>query len=280
MKSISISGLNMLITAFAVISLYALLPTIAFATTYTCPSGLGATASTVVDSSCYAYFSTTKNRADAETACTNIGGHLTAIRSSTVNSAVVSIISNSVWIGGSDDNAINTGASEGNFFWIGDNQAFWTGGLSGASNGGAYTNWDTGEPNNDHGGGESCVEFYTSSGRWNDLYCSMSRSYVCQIPATATETASSSSYVQHGGGLRGVSLQMRIDQAVQSRNSAHPSAPKVRSKKSQSSVDNQRASEMALFECTRLQYMKQSVQGKQRVNTSVYKKFGVGCNGI
>ena len=34
----------------------------------------------------------------------------------------------------------------------------------------SYTRWDSGEPNNDHGG-EHCVHMWKDEGKWNDLRC-------------------------------------------------------------------------------------------------------------
>ena len=44
-----------------------------------------------------------------------------------------------------------------------------------------YTNWGRGEPNN-HANKEDCAEF--SSGIWNDLDCSESRRFICQLKSS------------------------------------------------------------------------------------------------
>ena len=51
---------------------------------------------------------------------------------------------------------------EGNFVWE----------TTGAQ-GSVYTNWDTGEPNNDdgEGGGEDCVQIRANAFKWNDCSC-------------------------------------------------------------------------------------------------------------
>lgn len=46
----------------------------------------------------------------------------------------------------------------------------------------SYDNWDIQEPNN--AGGENCVEIKQTKNqyKWNDLDCSLKRSYICQKP--------------------------------------------------------------------------------------------------
>ena len=68
--------------------------------------------------------------------------------------------------------------------WIGvhrdETKKFITTGGIGVS----YTNWNTGEPNNEVGK-EGCVEMYalgSAAGRWNDMPCSgYDRRHVCEL---------------------------------------------------------------------------------------------------
>jgi hypothetical protein len=69
------------------------------------------------------------------------------------------------WIGLRDD------VTEGVFHWVRD------GGAGPPLTG--YTNWDSGEPNNQFDN-EDCVHFWGSGGTWNDEACSDARAYVCE----------------------------------------------------------------------------------------------------
>ncbi|XP_077869721.1 alpha-tectorin-like isoform X1 [Saccoglossus kowalevskii] len=60
------------------------------------------------------------------------------------------------WIGVSDEN------HEGNFTYCSDNHPI------------TYSNWDTNEPNNEHGA-ENCVEVWKLAGKWNDVNCTVVR---------------------------------------------------------------------------------------------------------
>lgn len=44
-----------------------------------------------------------------------------------------------------------------------------------------YTNWNSGEPN-DYKGNEDCVEYQTSTHKWNDRNCYSATNYICAIP--------------------------------------------------------------------------------------------------
>ncbi len=200
---------------------------------YACPSGLGATETIVVGNICYAYYSTTLLWSPAEAACETLNGKLAAIRSSEQNAAIQSIITQNAWIGATDSGSLVSGANEGEYFWAGDTQAFWTGGMGGSTVDDAYHNWDIGEPNDMWAGGEDCAHMYTN-GTWNDLGCKDSNfnAYVCQVTAVANASSSSTENVSpHAGGLRDISLQARIDQAVQRRNGALTAAVSVSSAK-------------------------------------------------
>lgn len=199
--------------------------TVVASTTYSCPASLTAANTTVVGSTCYAYYTIALSWPSAVTACSGMNGYLARIRSAEIDNAISSIASTDVWFGASDDNANIVGASEGNFFWLGDSTAFWTGGQAGSPVGGAYTNWETGEPNNSST--ENCALKYSyGSHRWNDYYCANGRHYVCELAAIANvETAPVSQ--QRSGGQRPETLKKLIDQAVARRNGeqVHTAAP-------------------------------------------------------
>lgn len=194
------------------------------AVSYVCPSGINATNSIVLDSTCYAYYASAKSWSQAETACQGVGGHLVAIRTAIIDEAIASIAPAEVWIGASDNGSNISGASEGNFFWAGDTTSFWEGGEAGAATNGRYTNWNTDEPN-DFGSNEDCVVKY-DTGKWNDYVCGNGRNYVCGIPAEdPTSSSSSTAGTARSGGLRSQSLQMRIDQAVKKLKGKRSTAP-------------------------------------------------------
>ncbi len=200
-------------TAFAVFSIAQTV----MATSYVCPN-IGATRTTIVDGTCYGHFASFGDAAHARSACSAIGGKLASIRSSSVNTALFTLLQGaSDWIGGGDDDSIVTGSSEGNFFWPGDVQAFWTGGVSGGPFGGAYANWKTGEPNDNFG--EDCMEIQGVSGQWNDLFCTANLGgYICEIATVASSSVASgdgaNSFTPARGGLRPESLKLRIEQAA------------------------------------------------------------------
>lgn len=197
-------------------------------TGYFCPGNLNATATAVTGSSCYAYFSTTLTWSAAKAACESIDGTLARIASSTENTAVHSIISSTEpWIGAADDTSLVSGSSEGEFFWHGDSQAFWTGGQGGTTTGRSYANWNTGtsEPNNG-AGTEDCVQMY-ANGQWNDYDCSDPKSYVCLLTASENETTSSVETGGGGGGVRAQTLQNKISASLQRTTTRHASANDV-----------------------------------------------------
>jgi hypothetical protein len=80
------------------------------------------------------------------------------------------------WIGASD------AAVEGAWRWQ-DGTQFWSGTAGGSSPGMLYENWNTGEPN--ESGGQDCGVFYGSAsapwGTWDDLGCTQTRAFVCEI---------------------------------------------------------------------------------------------------
>jgi len=74
------------------------------------------------------------------------------------------------WIGANDR------ATEDSWTWP-DDTPFWRGRSSGSRVGGAYANWDPGEPNDD--GTEDCAEMQ-SDGQWNDVPCRTVQEFVCE----------------------------------------------------------------------------------------------------
>jgi hypothetical protein len=83
----------------------------------------------------------------------------------------------SLWLGGSDS------GSEGQWYWPSangdqDGAHFWSGTGSGSAPGGAYSNWDTGEPNNEYtqengrpATNADCTFMYSSNSTWWDWAC-------------------------------------------------------------------------------------------------------------
>ncbi|MFM8931036.1 MAG: hypothetical protein ACKOS8_04040, partial [Gemmataceae bacterium] len=107
-------------------------------------------------------------------------GYLATITSTQENTFAFSKVSGYGWIGASDDyryinNALNSttfanqAASEGKWYWVTGPEAgqqFWQGTSSGASVGGRYNNWGSGEPNN---AGNENFGHFLNNGQWNDF---------------------------------------------------------------------------------------------------------------
>jgi hypothetical protein len=116
---------------------------------------------------------------------TTANGYLATITSAEENTFIRTYVSQTSWIGASDDVAIvnaalgstvyaNQAAVEGRWHWVTGPEA---GTLFSVGNGnptpeqGRFNAWAGGEPNN--AGGEHCGEFYVS-GTWNDIPCGAS----------------------------------------------------------------------------------------------------------
>ncbi|MEQ9188569.1 MAG: GEVED domain-containing protein [Cryomorphaceae bacterium] len=101
------------------------------------------------------------SKAAAQALATSMGGYLASISSQAENDFLQPRVSGSFpWIGLTD------GAAEGTFVW--DNgEAF------------SYSNWSGGEPNN--AGNEDCVQYYYTTGFWNDVLCSNSYPGIIEI---------------------------------------------------------------------------------------------------
>uniref|UniRef100_A0A8C8RRL1 Surfactant protein D n=1 Tax=Pelusios castaneus TaxID=367368 RepID=A0A8C8RRL1_9SAUR len=95
--------------------------------------------------------------------CLQAGGQLASPRNAAENAAVQQIVTSynkAVFLG------INDIQTEGQFKYLNGQNI-------------AYSNWQTGEPNNDNGV-EDCVEVY-SSGKWNDKACGERRLILCEF---------------------------------------------------------------------------------------------------
>ncbi|MCB9627364.1 MAG: DUF4215 domain-containing protein [Sandaracinaceae bacterium] len=124
----------------------------------------------------------TKNWANAQQYCTQIGGNLVRVDSIdeqyhlTRAVGLVGSQGSSVWHGGNDI------AAEGTWRWSNNNDHFWTGTSGGTPIGGFYTQWAPGEPNDS--GGEDCGTFWNAGGvdwRWNDATCGTNQPFVCEV---------------------------------------------------------------------------------------------------
>ncbi len=245
--------------------------------TYTCPTLGSATATTVYGNLCYAYYTTALSWSDAKIACASIGGKLATIKNAGADAAIASIALTDSWFGAADNNSLISGSSEGNYYWI-DGYPFWTGGQAGSAVGGAYTNWETGEPNNL--GGENCLLKYSSNGKWNDYGCGNGRHYVCEIAAdqNAVNVNNATSQGEQGaGGLRSASLQMRINGSSRGK---HPAAPSSSARSISSIAPMGNVVNPADAECRRMKFSSLPPMKQKVVNTMILKKFGRGCTAL
>ena len=106
--------------------------------------------------SCFKSFSSRLVWNAAKSACSGIGTRLAVLNLQGLKEAKISS-----WIGLHRDPK-----SSSRWLWIDGSRAI-------------YPNWDSGEPNN-NGGSEDCVEI-RPSGKLNDLPCSITRPYFCEI---------------------------------------------------------------------------------------------------
>ncbi|KAJ7391740.1 C-type lectin domain 19 member A [Desmophyllum pertusum] len=119
-----------------------------------------------MQSSCYNFFSKALNWNAAKSACETLGSKLVAINSQAEQQALASKITDaqSRWIGLYRD-------PKDKFRWL------WVDGTRPN-----YTYWNTEEPNSVH---EECGEMLSKAnygGKWNDLMCTNSIPYICEIP--------------------------------------------------------------------------------------------------
>ncbi|CAG5125361.1 unnamed protein product, partial [Candidula unifasciata] len=133
-----------------------------------CPSGwLG------YGSNCYNFFGTGMDKqtwAGAQSTCANQapGGSLATVADNATQAWLLKTALSSfptmktIWIG------LNDRDSEGGYAWA-DNSPF------------TYANWSPNEPNNKLDR-EDCVAWIVPLNTWNDDYCYMPYSYICQVP--------------------------------------------------------------------------------------------------
>lgn len=100
---------------------------------------------------------------DAKTECEKAGGQLATPKSDTQNKALENIVkqySINAWIG------VMQWKKGSQFVYLNHQRV-------------AYTNWNSGEPNNEYNI-EECVEMYTE-GTWNDKSCKEKRLTICEF---------------------------------------------------------------------------------------------------
>ena len=114
----------------------------------------------------YCGVDTLMNWTSAESYCQlTFGTHLATIKSSIDNANVRIAGSGSVWIGYNDRD------NEGTFVWVGGT----------GDEGYNYTNWQSGEPNENTPNKQDCVIMKTDE-TWDDTPCSNTRRSVCNAP--------------------------------------------------------------------------------------------------
>ncbi|XP_043911867.1 pulmonary surfactant-associated protein D-like isoform X2 [Protopterus annectens] len=100
---------------------------------------------------------------NARTECANAGGQLATPDTAVQNKAlqdIVNLYKKGAWIG------VIAEWSKNRFVYLNRQPV-------------RYTNWNKGEPNNEHNV-EECVEMYTT-GTWNDKQCNVERLVVCEF---------------------------------------------------------------------------------------------------
>lgn len=133
------------------------------------------------DERCFALVTTPSTWSEAQLACQERGNgwDLAVIREPEQNAWLVEISGDVIdaWVGASDLE------SEGDWRWVGDEQAFWIGpGDTGASVGGAYENWNRGEnPEPNGSAGSNCLRLRASGG-WADIACDEAFASLCEGP--------------------------------------------------------------------------------------------------
>jgi hypothetical protein len=108
---------------------------------------------------CYIVNRTATTWAAAQSTCKSSGGNLAIVNNGSENYYIYSITQTAVWMGANDN------ATEGSFVWA-DGTAM------------SFSAFAAGEPNG--GTSENCIQM-TPTGYWNDLSCSESRAFVCEI---------------------------------------------------------------------------------------------------
>ncbi|XP_015194822.1 lectin-like [Lepisosteus oculatus] len=134
-----------------------------------------------VGKKCFKFFHQIKPFLDAEMYCRSLSprSHLASIHSPTENVLIYHLTlkkkcnSPGIWLGG--------------FRFPGSLKYLWLDGSRWN-----YTAWAPGEPNN-CSGNEHCLEMNSHRDKWNDLYCTSPRPFVCQLSLTQMETDDPSS---------------------------------------------------------------------------------------
>ncbi|XP_059848127.1 hepatic lectin-like isoform X4 [Hypanus sabinus] len=119
--------------------------------------------------SCYSFSSSTKTWDDAQRHCELLDAHLVVINNAEEQEFLINTLQSRYWIGLSD------AASEGDWRWV-----------DGTDYSSSSSNWSKGEPN-DEKNAEDCVETF-DNGKWNDLPCVTSQSWICERAALIAST--------------------------------------------------------------------------------------------
>jgi hypothetical protein len=118
--------------------------------------------------------------ADARTACQGLGAgwDLATIHDAERNTWLVALLGTvtDAWVGASDLD------SEGVWRWVTDTTAFWNGGATGSSVGGAFAAWNGGATAEPNGGDASdCLRLRLTTG-WADFQCATAYASICEGP--------------------------------------------------------------------------------------------------
>jgi RHS repeat-associated protein len=107
--------------------------------------------------------------------CQSVGMDLAVVDDAAEDAFITERTDEDTFIGATDQ------ASEGNFAWLASGQPFWTGGPNGAPAGGAFTNWQSGQPS-DGVSGRDCVtkDSLLGHGKWETQSCSTSEAFACE----------------------------------------------------------------------------------------------------
>jgi Lectin C-type domain len=118
---------------------------------------------------------------DARSACQALGTgwDLATIRSAERNAWLIGLLGTvqDAWIGASDLDV------EGVWRWVTDASAFWNGGPTGTSVGGAFTSWNGGATPEPNGAEASdCLRLRITTG-WADFQCATTYASICEGPS-------------------------------------------------------------------------------------------------
>lgn len=134
---------------------------------------------------CFVALAALLSWADARLNCQarGVGWDLASLRSSEDSAFWAPRLTFEAWVAASD------AADEGTWLWVSDNTPFWSGdGLTGSAVNGAYTNWNTDEPNGSDN--SDCARLLPRTEAlpdrnvpWADLECAELRGAICEGPA-------------------------------------------------------------------------------------------------